>query len=114
MMFDRAYLVTFNDRILAVGELLISLVAMSSKERLTTKKYLHFRWWQAVRRVNNNVRLCTSGKNLSIASSVSAFFQLPVYLRFSECPNGDICLEAPSKHTGGWWYLGMFHNLKEL
>ncbi len=41
--FGRTFLVNFNNRIVAVGELLINLVTISSKQRLSIMFYLHFR-----------------------------------------------------------------------
>ncbi len=41
--FDKTFLIIFNNRIVAVGKLLINLVTMSSKQRLSIVTCLHFR-----------------------------------------------------------------------
>ncbi len=41
--FSRTFLVNFNNRIVAIGELLINLITMSSKQRLSIVTCLHFR-----------------------------------------------------------------------
>ncbi len=41
--FEKTFLINFNNRIVAVGELYINLVTMSSKQRLSGRTCFHFR-----------------------------------------------------------------------
>ncbi len=63
--FGRTFLVNFNNRIVGVGELLINLVTITSQQRLSIVTCLHFRQEWALRRVDDDIHVQASGKNLS-------------------------------------------------
>ncbi len=68
------YLVNFDNRIVAVGESLITLVTTRPKQHLFKIKCLHLRQGQGLRRVDNNFHFRTSGKNASTDRSLQALF----------------------------------------
>ncbi len=72
------YLVNFDNRILAVGESLITRVTPRSKQHLSNMNCFHLRLRRGVGRVDNNLHFHTSGKNASTYRSMRALFRLPV------------------------------------
>ncbi len=66
--FRITFLVNFNTRIVAVSELHINLVSITSKQRLSIMICFHFRREEALRRVDDDIHFQASGKNFSPTS----------------------------------------------
>ncbi len=106
------YLVNFNNRIVAVGESLITLVTTRSIKHLFTIHCLHLRQAQKVRRVDNNLHIHVTGKNSSTNRSLRALISnASPFFCLSGCATADLRVETAPKNTVRWLYLRMFQCL---
>ncbi len=103
--FSINYLVQFYDRIVAVGESLITLVTPRSKQHLFNIICLHLRTSRGVRRVDINLLFHPPGKNTFTNRSLRVLISnASHFFCFSGCPTGDLRVEAPPKYTVRWVY----------
>ncbi len=83
-------------RILAVGESLITLVTMRSKQHLLNINCLHLRTSRGVRRVDNNFHFQAPGKNCSTNRSLRALIsKASHFFCLSGCATGDLRVDLP-------------------
>ncbi len=99
--FYRSFLVNFNNRVVAVGELHIHLVRITSTLCMSIMNCLHFRQEQALRRVDDDIHFQASGKKILPHPTITKdFVLLQVSFCISGCTAGVLRVETPVRCTG--------------
>ncbi len=97
--FSFTYLVNFNNRIVAVGESLINLGGMKTKQHFYIN-CIHFRQAQGLRRVDNNLHFHAPGKKFSINRSLRVLSSTSSHsFCLSGGTTGDLRVEIHPQNT---------------